>query len=109
MFSGWPPTADLRLGAVATWVDALIEVSCRPYFKSPNWDSNNALRLTDYEWPAMRSMLPNRPHGVPHVGNAAGNPLDVLLDRYRHVAKHRRAARTGNHEQVRKASDLRPK
>jgi hypothetical protein len=40
-----------------------------------------------------------------HVGDAFGDPLDVLLDRYRHVRQHRRALRAGDGEQVRVAGD----
>jgi hypothetical protein len=64
MLSGLPPAADLRLGDHGYVGACLIEVSYRPYLKSPNWYSNHALRLTDYEWPAMRPMLPNKPHSV---------------------------------------------
>ena len=35
-----------------------------------------------------------------HVADAVGDPLDVLLDRNRHVAKDRRAAGPGDGEQV---------
>ena len=34
-----------------------------------------------------------------------GDPLDMLLDRHRHVRQHRRALRTGDREQVREAGD----
>ena len=34
---------------------------------------------------------------------AARDPLDVLLDRHRHVAQHRGRPRAGDHEQVREA------
>ena len=37
------------------------------------------------------------------MAEALGDPVDVLLDRTDHVGQHRRAARTGDHEQVGKA------
>jgi len=38
-----------------------------------------------------------------HVGDAFGDPLDVLLDRHRYVRQHRGALRAGDREQVRVA------
>src|SRR3954447_18254341 len=43
-----------------------------------------------------------------HMGDAAGNPLDVLLDRHGHVAKHRRASRHRYGEEIRKVWNLQP-
>jgi hypothetical protein len=60
-------TFDLAL--VATWGACLLEFSYRPYFKFPNSYSAHSLRFTEYEWAAMRPMLPNKPHGVPNVGD----------------------------------------
>ena len=45
---------------------------------------------------------------IPHRDHAVGDPLDVLLDRHHHVAQDGRAARAGDHEQVRKAGDRQP-
>src|SRR5712671_6033650 len=42
------------------------------------------------------------------IGDAVGDPVDVLLDRDDHVAQHRRAARAGDHEHVREAGDGEP-
>src|SRR4029077_18342694 len=84
MFSGLPPAADLRLGARGYEGACLIEVSYRPHLKSPNWYSDHALRLTDYEWPARRPMLPNKPHGARPV-----RPKTALLG----VAVRRTVAR----------------
>ena len=38
--------------------------------------------------------------GLGHLTEAVGDPVDVLLDRHGHVRQHRRAARTGDQEQV---------
>src|SRR3954468_11739927 len=43
-----------------------------------------------------------------HMGDAVSNPLDVLLDRHGHVAKHRRASRARYGEEIRKARNLQP-
>ena len=40
-----------------------------------------------------------------HIGEAVGDPVDMLLDRDDHVRQHRRAARTGDDEHVGKARD----
>src|SRR5204862_1433858 len=39
----------------------------------------------------------------PQVGDAVGDPVDVLLDRHEHVDEHRRAAGSGDGEEVREA------
>jgi hypothetical protein len=41
----------------------------------------------------------------PQVGEAIGDPVDVLLDGDHHVADHGRAARSGDGEEIRKAGD----
>ena len=41
-----------------------------------------------------------------HVGKTLCNPVDVLLDRHRHVGQDRRAARAGDGEQVWEAGNL---
>src|SRR6516225_3156414 len=51
----------------------------------------------------LRSRFDGRELVSSHVGDALGDPLDVLLDRDRHVRQHRRALRAGNREQVRVA------
>src|SRR5450631_96132 len=43
--------------------------------------------------------------GLAHGFDAVGDPLDMLLDRYRHVRQHRRALWAGDGEQVGKAGD----
>src|SRR5690242_10106156 len=40
-----------------------------------------------------------------HMIDAGRDPFPVLFDGYRHIAEHRRAARTGDCEQVREAGD----
>src|ERR1700730_5072131 len=40
-----------------------------------------------------------------HVVDAVGDPLHMLLDRYRHIRQHRRALWASDGEQVREASD----
>ena len=43
-----------------------------------------------------------------HVGDAVGDPLDVLLDGVDHVGQHRRAAGAGDEEQVRETGHRQP-
>src|SRR5581483_10968810 len=45
---------------------------------------------------------------VAHMGDAVGNPLDVLLDRDGHVAEYRRTAGTSDSEEIWKAGNLQP-
>src|SRR5258705_10160069 len=52
----------------------------------------------------LRGRLDRRKLISAHVGDAFGDPLDVLLDRHRHVRQHRGALRAGDREQVRVAS-----
>ena len=41
-----------------------------------------------------------------HVGKTLRDPVDMLLDRHRHVGQDRRAAGAGDGEQVRKSGNL---
>src|SRR3984957_12336603 len=43
--------------------------------------------------------------GLSHCFDAVGDPLHMLLDRYRHIRQHRRALRAGDGEEVGKAGD----
>ena len=52
--------------------------------------------------PRPSASIDGQPVGV-EVGDAVGDPVDVLLDRHDHVGEHRRAARAGDREQVREA------
>ena len=49
----------------------------------------------------VRPSLDGVDAALAQVGQAVADPLHVLLDRHRHVAEHRRAARPGDGEQVR--------
>ena len=51
------------------------------------------------EWTAGAATLP------PHLREAAGNPVHVLLDGDDHLRLHRRAARPGDGEEIREAGD----
>ena len=52
--------------------------------------------------------LDRREAGLAHRDQAVDHPVDVLLDRHRHVRQHRRAARAGDHEQVGEAGHGKP-
>jgi hypothetical protein len=60
---GW---VDVRLCLEAPyqdWPGALLSAS-PPLFKLPNWGRILRYELAEYEWVAIKPMLPNKPRGV---------------------------------------------
>jgi transposase len=48
-----------------------VEPDCRAVIQAPKPKSSKIMRyeLTDYEWAAIKPMLPNKPRGVPRVND----------------------------------------